>query len=71
MVLLSTFKIIKANIPYSVQTYGSLFFYNQGGYGVTFLCSYGFWFNITKWTKMQHLCLWLLFNIVKGTGLLF
>ena len=52
---------------YSVQTHASLFFYNQGD-KVTFLCSYGFWFCITKGTETQHLCLQFLIQYSQGEG---
>ena len=69
MALIRTFEPIKVN-PYNVQTYRSWFFYNQGDM-VKFLCSYGFWFNITKGIETQQLCLRILIRYNQGDGVTF
>ena len=56
-------------IPYSVQIYGSWFFYYQQD-KVSFLCPYGFWFHITtvqySQREMQHIFLRLLIQYSQG-----
>ena len=65
MILVRTFEPSKL-ISYSVQTYDSWFFYNQGN-RVTFICCYDFWFY-NQGEETQHLCLRFLMQHSLGDG---